>query len=315
MFSIGEIKDIEVIPAPLAGISDGPFRLILRECGAKVCFTEMISAMGIVRATKKNLELIQREVDQGPLIVQLFGKEPDMFEKAVPIIEERIRPIAIDINMGCPARKVVSSGSGAALMKDIKLATQIVKSVRKSTNLPISIKIRSGWDKDSINYLEFARMAEGEGVDYIILHPRTRAMAFSGHSDWSHIGILKSSVKIPVVGNGDVRSKEDFYKMKCETGCDAVMIGRGLLGRPFLIKEILDKEFVPTKEYIKNIILNHIKIAVLDSKHPEREVLKIRKHLIWYTKGLKNASFFRLELVSITDPCKLIKKIEEIFSK
>ncbi|MCX7957546.1 MAG: tRNA-dihydrouridine synthase family protein [Deltaproteobacteria bacterium] len=315
MLSIGEIKDIEVIPAPLAGISDAPFRLILRECGAKVCFTEMMSAMGIVRATQKNLRLIGREIDSGPLVVQLFGKEPEMFEQAVPIVEREIKPVAFDINMGCPARKVVGSGSGAALMKNISLAKKIVRAVRSSTRLPVSIKIRSGWDKDSLNFLEFAKMAEDEGVDYIILHPRTRAMAFSGHSDWSHIEIVKKSVKIPVVGNGDVRSREDFFRMKRETGCDAVMIGRGLLGRPFMIKEIVDKDFAATMEYIRNIILRHIELAVLKNKYPEREIFKIRKHLIWYTKGLKNASAFRAELVAITDPDILINRIIEIFSK
>ncbi len=315
MFSLGKIDNVEIIPAPLAGISDAAFRLILRECGAKVCFTEMMSAMGIVRATKKNLSLIQRDTDKGPLIVQLFGKEPEMFERAVPIVEENIRPVAFDINMGCPARKVVGSGSGAALMKDIRLATLIVKAVRSSTKLPVSVKIRSGWDKDSLNFLDFAKMAEDEGASYIIIHPRTRAMAFSGHSDWSHIKMVKEAVKIPVVGNGDIRSSEDYLRMKEETGCDAVMIGRGLLGRPFLIKEILDKDFVPDSKYLKNIILRHIKLAVLDSKHPEREIFKIRKHIIWYTKGLKNASSFRSELVSITDPYLLIKRIEEIFSE
>jgi len=315
VFSLGKIDNVEIIPAPLAGISDAAFRLILRECGAKVCFTEMMSAMGIVRATKKNLSLIQRDTDKGPLIVQLFGKEPEMFERAVPIVEENIRPVAFDINMGCPARKVVGSGSGAALMKDIRLATLIVKAVRSSTKLPVSVKIRSGWDKDSLNFLDFAKMAEDEGASYIIIHPRTRAMAFSGHSDWSHIKMVKEAVKIPVVGNGDIRSSEDYLRMKEETGCDAVMIGRGLLGRPFLIKEILDKDFVPDSKYLKNIILRHIKLAVLDSKHPEREIFKIRKHIIWYTKGLKNASSFRSELVSITDPYLLIKRIEEIFSE
>lgn len=314
MLSIGEIKDIEVIPAPLAGISDAPFRIILRECGAKLCFTEMMSAMGIVRATKKNLSLIGRDVDNGPLVVQLFGKEPDMFAKAIPIVEEYIKPIAFDINMGCPARKVVGSGSGAALMKDIKLSEQIIKSSRSATGLPLSVKLRSGWDKDSINVVEFAKMAESQGVDYLIIHPRTRAMAFSGHSDWSLIEKVKKSVKIPVVGNGDVRTKEDFLRMKRETGCDAVMIGRGLLGRPFLIKEIQEENFKADQEFLKRIILRHIEIAVLNSPHPEREILKIRKHLIWYTKGLRDASRLRAGLVKITSPDELISKIENCFN-
>ncbi len=313
MLSIGDIKDIEIIPAPLAGISDAPFRLILRECGAKVCFTEMMSAMGIVLAPQKNLRLIQREMDPGPLIVQLFGKEPEMFEKSVPIVEEEIKPIGIDINMGCPARKVVGSGSGAALMKNIKLAEEIVKLVRKSTKLPISIKIRSGWDKESLNFLDFAKMAEENGVDFLIIHPRTRSMAFSGHSDWSHIEQVKKAIKIPVVGNGDIRNREDFFKIKSETGCDAVMIGRGLLGRPFLIKEILEKDFIHDATFLKNIILKHIKIAVIESRYPEREIIRFRKHLIWYTKGLKNASAIRTEVVKITDPNILIDYIQNIF--
>ncbi len=312
MFSIGEIQDVEVIPAPLAGITDAPFRLILREWGAKVCFTEMMSAVGIVRAPMKYLVLIQREIDTGPLIVQLFGKEPEMFQEATKIVEESIRPVGIDINMGCPARKVVGSGSGAALMKNIGLAEKIVKSVRKSTRLPLSIKIRSGWDDSSLNYLDFARMAEQNGVDYIILHPRTRAMAFSGHSDWSHIAEVKKAVRIPVVGNGDISSREDYLKMKSKTGCDAVMIGRGLLGRPFMTKEIFDENFRPDNDILREVILRHIKFAVLDAAHPEREIIKIRKHLIWYIKGHKNASSFRAELVKITDPAILIERIQSI---
>ncbi|MGC8928810.1 MAG: tRNA dihydrouridine synthase [Myxococcota bacterium] len=313
MFSIGEIKDIKIIPAPLAGISDAPFRVILRECGAKVCFTEMMSAMGIVLAPKKNLSLIGRAIDGGALVVQLFGREPEMFERAIHIVEDLIKPVAFDINMGCPARKVVNSGSGAALMKDIRLAEQIVRLSRRATGLPLSVKLRSGWDERSINVVEYAKMAEGEGADYVIIHPRTRAMAFSGHSDWSLIGKVKSSVKIPVVGNGDVRTREDYFRMKAETGCDAVMIGRGLLGRPFLIKEIQEEDFVADLNYLKKIILRHIEVAVLNSPHPEREIFKMRKHLIWYTKGLRNASTLRAELVKITNADELIEKVKKAF--
>ncbi len=312
MLSINGIN-VEVLPAPLAGISDAPFRLILRENGASICFTEMINVTGLVVAKKKNLSLIEREIDRGPLIVQLFGKEPEKFSKAAKIVEDEINPIGIDINMGCPARKVVGSGSGAALMKDLRLASEIVRAVRKATALPVSIKIRSGWDKESINFSEFARMAEDEGVNYIIIHPRTRAMAFSGYSDWSHIKIVKELVKIPVVGNGDVKSRDDFLRMKRETGCDAVMIGRGLLGRPFVIREILEPDFIVKPEIVKNTILSHIEYAVNNSERPEREVIKMRKHLIWYLKGFKNASLIRAELMKITNVDVLKRRIEEYF--
>ncbi len=269
--------------------------------------------MGIVLAPKKNLSLIGRAIDGGALVVQLFGREPEMFERAIHIVEDLIKPVAFDINMGCPARKVVNSGSGAALMKDIRLAEQIVRLSRRATGLPLSVKLRSGWDERSINVVEYAKMAEGEGADYVIIHPRTRAMAFSGHSDWSLIGKVKSSVKIPVVGNGDVRTREDYFRMKAETGCDAVMIGRGLLGRPFLIKEIQEEDFVADLNYLKKIILRHIEVAVLNSPHPEREIFKMRKHLIWYTKGLRNASTLRAELVKITNADELIEKVKKAF--
>jgi tRNA-dihydrouridine synthase len=200
-------------------------------------------------------------------------------------------------------------------MKNPELATKIVRAARRATNLPLSIKIRSGWDKDSLNYLSFAKMAEDEGVDYIILHPRPRAMAFSGHSDWSHIAEVKRCVKIPVVGNGDVKSREDFLRMKGETNCDAVMIGRGLLGRPFLLREIEDDRFRVDSRILKETILRHIEYAILRSDHPEREVIKFRKHLIWYTKGLKNASTIRSELVKIVDPAKLLEFVNNIFSQ
>lgn len=314
MLSIGEIKGIKVLPAPLAGISDAPFRLILREFGAAICFTEMISATGIVKAAEKNLRLIGRELDNGPLIVQLFGKDPEMFRLAAPIVEEKIGPVAFDINMGCPARKVVGSGAGASLMKDISLAERIVKALRYATRLPVSVKLRSGWEENSINVIEYSRMAEQNGVDYLIVHPRTKAMAFSGHSDWSLIGRVKKAVKIPVVGNGDVRSKEDYLRMIEETNCDAVMIGRGLLGRPFLIKEILEDGFVINVETIKSTILRHIDYATIPFEHPEREVIKMRKHLMWYTKGLKNASIIRPELLYLTDVGRLKERIEDYFS-
>ena len=313
MLCIGEIRDIDILPAPLAGISDAAFRLLLREWGAQVCFTEMMSAMGIVRATEKNLALIEREKDRGPLVVQLFGKEPEYFKEAIPIVIERIKPVAIDINMGCPARKVVNSGSGSALMKDNELARRIVRAARGATGIPLSVKMRSGWDKDSINVIDYAKMCEEEGVDYIIVHPRTKAMAFSGHSDWSLIREVKRAVKIPVVGNGDVRNREDYRRMLQETGCDAVMIGRGLLGRPFLIREIRDENFVVDTKVIKDTILRHINLAILGSRHPDREVLKFRKHLVWYTKGLKNASQIRIELLKIKDPDELIRQINLFF--
>lgn len=314
MLSIGEIEGIKVLPAPLTGISDAPFRLILREFGATICFTEMISATGVVKATEKNLRLIGRELDRGPLIVQLFGKDPEMFRMAAPIVEERMRPVAFDINMGCPARKIVGSGAGASLMKDIGLAERIVKALRYATRLPLSVKLRSGWEENSINVIEYSKMAEQNGVDYLIVHPRTKAMAFSGHSDWSLIERVKKAVKLPVVGNGDVRSKEDYLRMIKETSCDAVMIGRGLLGRPFLLKEILEDGFVVTLETIKNTILRHIDYATIHFEHPEREVIKMRKHLIWYTKGLKNASLIRTELLHLTDVVALKERIEDYFS-
>jgi tRNA-dihydrouridine synthase B len=269
--------------APLAGVSDSPFRVINRRFGARHLCSEMVSVEGLWRKDKKTKKLLNILPEDKPLIVQLFGSKPESFYSAVKEIEAISYISEININSGCPVRKVVRSGSGCALMKDTSLLANIISSVRKATDKKISIKLRSGWDLSSINALDCAKIAEGEGVDIIILHPRTASQMFTGLSDWSIIKKVKKSVKIPVIGNGDVWFMKDAKSMIDQTDCDGVMVGRGLVGNPWFFKGIEKKEY--NSEYLKTII-DHIELS--KEFYDETKAFKLmKKHLIYYAKGLE----------------------------
>ena len=247
--------DNPFILAPLAGYTDLAFRQLCREYGAGMCFSEMISSHGLAYRQQKTLQLARTVEEERPTVLQLFGAKPDIMGAAAAILTDL--PIdMIDINMGCPVKKVVKTGAGSALMKAPKLAAAIIERVSKNSRLPVSVKIRSGWTQESINAVEFAQMAEDAGARLITVHGRTWAQGFSGRADWRIIGLVKEAVSIPVVGNGDIKTYNDGLAMMAETGCDGVMIGRAALGNPWVFQSAgrphrLDQRMAGLKRHLE----------------------------------------------------------------
>jgi len=224
--------------APLAGITNHAFRLICRREGACMAFTEMVSVNGMVREGENSWKLLQSSPEERPLGVQLFGDSPELLAKAAEMTGDQAD--LLDINMGCPVRKVVATGAGSALLKDTALIARILKRVRRATRLPLTIKIRSGWESSDETWREAGRIAEAEGCDAITLHPRSRSQMFDGTADWSRIAALKQQVKIPVIGSGDLFSPEDCRRMLLETGCDGLMVARGAMGNPWIFRQTIE---------------------------------------------------------------------------
>ena len=287
----------EVFLAPMAGVTDLPFRLICKELGCGLLYTEMINAKALCyddKNTKKMLNILDEE---HPVAVQIFGSEPEFMGKAAQILNDYPNEI-LDINMGCPAPKVVKNGDGSALMRNPKLAGQVLDQVVKNSKKPVTLKVRKGWDDNSINALEIAKIAEDCGICAITIHGRTREQYYSGQADWDIIGEVKSKISIPVIGNGDVTSVEDAIRIKDHTGCDAIMIGRGAQGNPWIFKRIdhymktgqlLDP---PSKDEKIDIAIKHMDLAI--KEHGEYvAVREMRKHIGWYLKGMKHSARFR----------------------
>ena len=287
----------EVFLAPMAGVTDLPFRLICKELGCGLLYTEMINAKALCyddKNTKKMLNILDEE---HPVAVQIFGSEPEFMGKATQILNDYPNEI-LDINMGCPAPKVVKNGDGSALMRNPKLAGQVLDQVVKNSKKPVTLKIRKGWDDNSVNALEIAKIAEDCGICAITIHGRTREQYYSGQADWDIIGEVKSQISIPVIGNGDVTSIEDAIRIKDHTGCDAIMIGRGAQGNPWIFKRIdhymktgqlLDP---PSKDEKIDIAIKHMDLAI--KEHGEYvAVREMRKHIGWYLKGMKHSARFR----------------------
>ena len=293
-----------VLLAPMAGITDLVFRLLVREFGCALGFTEMISANGLVRGTEKSYRYLETTPNDKPLGVQIFGSDPDVLSEAARIVTDRGADL-VDINMGCPVKKVLKTGAGGALMKEPAKVAVILQRLREATPLPLTVKIRSGWNHDEISALNIARIAQDCGVDAVILHPRTVNQGFGGRADWSLIASVKKCLNISVVGSGDIRSPEDARRMLDETGCDGVMVGRGVLGNPWIIKNIVyylkgkNVLLPPTLREREDIIKQHLNMSV-DFLGARVGVRNFRKHMSWYTKGLKGGSRFR-EMVGKAD--------------
>ncbi len=313
---IGTLQlDNNVFLAPMAGISDLPYRRLMKHFGAALVFTEMVSANGLHYGGGGTTELLTSTPDEHPLGIQIFGADPEFLAAAA----RHVAPHGelIDINMGCPVKKVIRGGAGSALLQDPPRIAAILRAVRAAVDLPLTIKIRSGWDSGSRNFLEVARIAEGEGVDAITLHPRTRSEGFGGHSDWDEIARLKSCIKLPVIGSGDLFTAEDALEMFRRTGCDAVMIGRGGYGNPWLIRNILARreglpEFIPDAAERHRVAREHLALY-LESFTQERAVREMRKHLSWYTHGLPGSAQFRGEINRIRDYESLLERLEAFF--
>lgn len=279
------------ILAPLAGYTDVSFRLLCREQGAGLCYSEMISCHGLVYGQQQTRELLATVPEERPVAFQLFGSDPRIMGEAAAILN-RCPIDAIDINMGCPVRKVTRKGAGVALMKDLSQAEAIIRSVCANTSLPVSVKFRSGVRDDAIIAADFARMAEGAGVSALIVHGRTWSQGFSGKADWQVIARVRQSVSVPVIGNGDILTYQDGLRMMTETGCDAVMIGRGALGNPW----VFQTEGRPlTLAARMPVILRHL--TLIERFLPERQaVFKIKHHLARYLYGLPGATRLRRQI-------------------
>jgi hypothetical protein len=314
---IGSLKlKNQIISAPMAGISDLPYRLIMKRHGAALVFTEMISANGLFFNGKATRELLKSNPQEHPLGIQLFGEDPARLAEAVKQVEGFGE--LIDLNLGCPVRKVIRSGAGSALLREPDKVARIVSAVRLATSLPLTIKFRSGWDHDSINFLEIARIAVEEGVDAVALHPRTRAQMFGGQADWRQIKRLKESVSIPVIGSGDLFSAECIKTMFEQTGCDAVMVGRGGYGNPWVITQALDllagrPVTQPTPAERFDVVRSHFELC-LATFGPHKTLGQMRKHLCWYVRGLDNAAGFRMMINQAKTIAEMSHLLEDFFA-
>ena len=311
---IGSLKlKNQIISAPMAGISDLPYRLIMKRHGAALVFTEMISANGLFFNGKATLELLKSRPEEHPLGVQLFGEEPARLAEAVKQVEDCGE--LIDLNLGCPVRKVIRSGAGSALLREPVKVARIIAAVRLATTLPLTIKFRSGWDHDTINFLEIARIAVAEGVDAVTLHPRTRAQMFGGQADWQQIKKLKEALSVPVIGSGDLFTAECIKTMFEQTGCDAVMIGRGGYGNPWIIGQALEllagrPAAQPTPAERLAVARHHLELC-LETFGPQKTLGQMRKHLCWYVRGMENAAGFRMEINQTKTIAEMNDRLED----
>lgn len=307
-----------LILAPLSGISDLPFRLLAKEQGCALVFTEMISAEGLKRKAKATLKLLQSLPEERPLGVQIFGPEPEALAEAARVVEGAGGAL-IDINMGCPVRKVVHGGAGAALLKEPERIRRILRAVRRATVLPLTIKIRSGWDERNKNFREVARIAGEEGADALTLHGRTRAQGYGVKADWEDIRLLKETAGIPVIGNGDILGGPSIPKILGYTGCDGVMIGRGAYGNPWIFSEGLDllrgeRAGEPSPEERERAVLRHLRLMA-EWKGESRGLREFRKHLIWYTRGFRGSADFRSRIPQWATLAETAAQIREFFQK
>ena len=325
MVKIGNVEiNGKVVLAPMAGICNSAFRKIIKEQGAALIYAEMVSDKAIFYKNNKTKDMLFMESVERPIAQQIFGSDIDTFVEAAKYIEKEMKPDIIDINMGCPVPKIaVKSQAGSALLKNPDKIFDIVSAVVRVVKCPVTVKIRSGWDKKSINCVEVAKVCEKAGASAICLHPRTRSEGYSGHSDWSLIKKVKESVSIPVIGNGDIKNVFDAKRMLNETGCDLIMIGRGVLGNPWLVSDInayLDKEILPKEKTCKekvDMCLKHI--DYLSKIKPEKLVcLEIRNHIAWYLKGLKNNNVVKekiYQMNKVYDIINVLKQFEEDYNE
>jgi len=297
---IGNLKlKNRIFLAPMAGITDLPYRLLMKQFGAGLVFTEMVSAKGLIHAGKRTRDLLLSRPEESPLGIQLFGSDPESLAEATRMVSDD--GALIDLNLGCPVNKVIKDGSGSALMRDPDRVKRILTAVRSATSLPLTIKIRSGWDNDNRNFLEIGKIAEAAGVDAITLHPRTRAQSFSGKADWQQIRQLKETLGIPVIGSGDIFTAEDADNMIRQTGCDAIMIGRGGYGNPWLIRDankIVCRNGMPdppSRQERRQVALEHQRLQI-ELFGEQKALFEMRKHLCWYARGLAGAASFRASI-------------------
>ena len=318
MWKIGniEIKN-KVVMAPMAGISNSAYRTIIKQMGAGLVYAEMVSDKAISYGNEKTIDMLYMKEEERPISQQIFGSDKQSFVEAAKFIEQKMKPDIIDINMGCPVPKVaLKNQAGSALLKSPEKVYEIVKAVKEAVKIPVTVKIRSGWDSNHINAVEIAKICEKAGASAIAVHPRTRSQQYSGNADWNIIKQVKQSVTIPVIGNGDIKTVFDAKRMLDETGCDAVMIGRGLLGNPWLVNDTINyletgelPKTVTKKEKIE-MIKKHYKYLI-ESKPEKIALLEMRMFIPWYLKGLKNSNLIKSKIFG----CNNFNDILEILNE
>ncbi len=314
---IGNIEpENNIFIAPLAGITDLPYRLILKEMGAAVLYTEMVSAKALCYGDRKTAELMRILPEEQPAAVQIFGSDPEYMAEAARIVEKTSNAAFIDINMGCPVPKVAGNGDGSGLLRDVKRLGDVASKVVSAVKLPVTAKIRIGWDKDSINAVSVAKILEKAGVAAIAVHGRTRDQYYSGTADWNVIGQVKKAVAVPVIGNGDVFTPQDYVRMREETGCDGVMLARGIMGNPWLVRQCAEWEktgeirTLPTIEDVTEMAVYHTKQLVA-YKGENRGIKEARAHLTQYVKGYRGAARVKEKLTRALT----VEEIENIFKR
>lgn len=303
------------ILAPLAGVTDRAFRLLCREQGASIAVTEMVSARGLAAGSEQSSEYLDFDEDEHPIAVQIFGSEPDVMAEGARVIAER-RPDMIDINCGCPVKKIVNRNAGAALMKNPAHLANVIEAMVQAVDIPVTLKIRSGWDENE-NASEVARAAEDAGAAAIAVHARSRSDRFSGQADWDVISRVKSSVSIPVVGNGDVRDAEAAQRMVSETGCDLVMIGRWAIGNPWIFRQIESyladgvRVREPTVRDRVRVAIEHLRLSV-QAKGRRKGVYELRRSLSAYVKPIPAAKSIRPSLMVEEDPDRVAELLQSL---
>ena len=313
--------DVQINPplvlAPMAGVTDRQFRLVLRRLGGVGLVTmEFISSEALTRGNPQTRKLMLYSEEERPLSIQIYGKDPERMAEAARVVEA-IGADICDINMGCPANKVLRGCAGCALMGDLDRARAIIAAVRSAIRIPLTVKFRTGIREDNLNYLELGRICEGEGVDAVALHPRTAKQMFSGAADWSRIARLKEALQIPVVGNGDIATADDAVRMLRETGCDAVMIGRASMKNPWIYNQVtaLLNGKLPqaaTLEDRRDLILHHFRL-VAEQEDFQKTMSKLRTFTGWYTHGVEDGRRLRVRIASLTTPEEFHQAVEEFF--
>lgn len=306
-FELKNRRFSDVMLAPMAGVTDAPFRAMVRKFGGELLFSEMILADSLARAHKRTTEMAMPDETDAPIAIQLEGRNPDTMAAAARIAERHAA--FIDLNMGCPVNKIAKAGGGSGLMRDEELAEKIVRAVVDAVKVPVTVKFRLGWDEESKNFADFGKRMEQAGASAVILHARTREQQYGGKADWSAFGELKRAVSVPVVANGDIKTKADADFVKAEYGADAVMIGRQALGRPWVLAEVSGRAVV--RPPVVETVLEHLEL--MQKYYGAKAIFIARKHIAWYSVGMNGGAAFRASVNQATDAESVKTLIRDFF--